>query len=120
MKVLPKWGVVRCAPDNSRIFDKLVCYNERNALIRGRDWKRRYPDQLVRVVSLLPGDTSPPTDIEFVPLARQYHRKPKAGCKRKSRQVTITLGVQHTIKELLANMSGAELEKAGTDWDWSP
>lgn len=66
-----KWGLTLCSPGDRRVIRKLVCYNERSAIHRGRAWKRRYPDHVVRAISLLPGDTSPPEEISLVPLAHR-------------------------------------------------
>jgi len=66
-----RWGLTLCAPKDQHVVRKLVCYNERSALHRGRAWKRRYPDHVVRAMSLLPRDTSPPEEIAFVRLAHR-------------------------------------------------
>jgi hypothetical protein len=62
-----KWGVVICSPDDLRVLEKMVCFNEIGAVRRGRDWKRRHPDHVVRTFSLLPGDTSDGEEIGVVP-----------------------------------------------------
>lgn len=67
-----KFGVTLCSPDDRRVLKKLVCYSELSATRRGRAWKRRNPDHVVRLVSLLPGDTSAPIEIPLVPLSRQW------------------------------------------------
>lgn len=61
-----KWGVVLCAPHDGRVLQKKVCYNELGAVRRGRDWKRRHPECVVRTFSLLPGDTSGGDEIGIV------------------------------------------------------
>jgi hypothetical protein len=61
-----KWGVVLCSPDDLRVLKKMVCFNELSAIRRGRHWKRRDPDHVVRTFSLLPGDTSAGTEIPIV------------------------------------------------------
>jgi hypothetical protein len=62
-----KWGVVLCAPGDLQVLEKMVCYNELGAVRRGRDWKRRHPECIVRAFSLLPGDSSPADEIGIVP-----------------------------------------------------
>ena len=59
-----RWGVTLCAPGDTHVVDRMVCYNEKNARLRAKQWKRRRPDHIARIMSLLPGDTSPP---EVVP-----------------------------------------------------
>jgi hypothetical protein len=61
-----KWGVVLCAPGDLSVLKKMVCYNELGAVRRGRDWKRRHPECIVRTFSLLPGDTSIGGEIGIV------------------------------------------------------
>ena len=60
MRTTTCWGVTLCAPDDTHVVEKMVCYNERNALRQGRQWKRQHPDHLVRVFSLMARDTSEP------------------------------------------------------------
>lgn len=55
------WGVVLSSA--TRVVAKAVCYSERNAYNKGRAWKASHPGYVVRVVSLLPGDTSPPETL---------------------------------------------------------
>lgn len=63
-KTTPKYGAVLLAPDNSHVVEKMVCFNEKNARLQCKQWKRRRPDHIARIMSLLPGDRSPP---EVVP-----------------------------------------------------
>lgn len=65
-----KWGVVLCSPNDGRVLEKAICHNEHSATVRGRDWKRRHPDCIVRTFSLLSGDTSAGCEIGLVPLQR--------------------------------------------------
>jgi len=58
-----RWGVVMCAPGDRRVVKKFICFNELGATRRGRLWKRRNPDHVVRTFSLLPGDRSPAQEI---------------------------------------------------------
>ena len=60
MRTTTRWGVTLCAPGDTHVVDRMVCYNERNARRQGRQWKKHKPDHVVRVVSLLPGDGSAP------------------------------------------------------------
>lgn len=69
-----KFGVVMCNETDTLVIAKAVCYNERSAETRGRAWKRRNPKCIVRVVSLMPGDTSDPRIIKLVPL---FHERPR-------------------------------------------
>ena len=64
-----------CAPDDSRVLEKAVCYNEKSAVLRGRGWKRRNPERIVRAFSLLPGDTSRPIEISLVLMSHSRVRK---------------------------------------------
>lgn len=61
-----KWGVVMSSPNDLRVLEKMVCFNERNAIKRGRDWKRRNPANVVRTFSLMPGDSSPGKLVRLV------------------------------------------------------
>ena len=65
-----KWGVVLCSPNDGRVVRKFVCHNEKSATIRGRIWKRRHPDCVVRIFSLLSGDTSAGCEIGLVTIRR--------------------------------------------------
>jgi len=69
-----KFGVVRCTPDDDRVIEKFVCYNYRSAVTRGRHWKRAHPNDVVRVVSLVPGDTSEPEVIQLIQLFHDRKR----------------------------------------------
>jgi hypothetical protein len=71
-----KHGLVLCAPGDTHVVTRYVCHNYRSAVTRGRAWKRKYPDHVVRVISLCPGDTAPPEVIELVLLS--YGRRKRA------------------------------------------
>lgn len=60
MKTAARWGVTLCAPDDSHVVERMVCFNERNARRQGVQWKQRKPDHVVRVFSLRPRDTTAP------------------------------------------------------------
>jgi len=69
-----KFGLVRSTPDDERVIEKFICHSYRSARTRGRAWKRKYPDQIVRIVSLIPGDTSIPEEVGLVLLYHQQER----------------------------------------------
>jgi hypothetical protein len=69
-----KFGLTLCDPEDVRVVEKHICHSRRSAELRGRRLKRQHPDHVVRLVSLLPGDTSPPEEIPLVPLGASGHR----------------------------------------------
>ncbi len=71
-----RFGVTLCLPDDSVVVRKFVCYSYRSAVTRGRQWKRRHPDHIVRVISLVPRDTSEPEVIKLIPLFNARTRAP--------------------------------------------
>jgi hypothetical protein len=66
LRIATRFGVTLCAPGDACVLKKMVCFNALGATRRGRDWKRRHPECVVRTFSLLPGDTSPGDEITVV------------------------------------------------------
>lgn len=54
MKQRPKWGAVLCAPNDSHVVEKRVCFNEKNARLQCVQWAKQFPDHLTRHFSLGP------------------------------------------------------------------